>query len=491
MTRLHQRLSLALLGVLAALGAGFLMLGLHTSRLYEMEVQQRLNAELADHIVEHYPLIRSRRVNDGALEELFRMLMVINPSIEVYLLDPEGGILAYEAPPGHVERRRVSLGPIEAALRGRGRFPILGDDPRDADGSKAFSVAPIRDGGQLQGYLYVVLGGEAYDTIAGALAGSYALRLGAWLGAAILLLCAGVAALLFRRLTRPLSRLDARMADFAARELDEPIRPEVERDEIDRLQATFDAMSRRIREQIDALQQNDRLRRELVVSVSHDLRTPLAHLQGYLETLRLRGERLDADERQEYLGIALRHAERLGRLVHDLFELAKLDALNAPVQVEDFSVAELVRDVVDKQRLAADRRGIALTAQLASHECRVQADPSLLERALENLVENALRHTPAGGSVQVLGSRAGDLVSIQVRDTGEGIPPEERDRVFDRFYRTPSSSVEDRGSGLGLAIVRRAVELHRGSIRIESAPGGGSVFALLLPAVAANARDDT
>ena len=368
---LHAKLSLALLAVLALAASALLALSARSSQLYQQEVQQKLNVDLAAHIVDEYPLIRASQVNSESVEDLFHQLMVVNPSIEVYLLDPEGTILSYSAPPGRVQRTRLSLAPVEAFLRGESPYPLLGDDPRDLTGGKVFSAAPIRTDGRLEGYLYVVLSGEAYTGVAGMLGRSYILRLTAWVVGAVLLMSLAMAAFLFRRLTRPLATLDRRMQAFAASELEST---DASGDEVARLEESFERMSARIRDQIAELERNDRLRRELVANVSHDLRTPLTHLQGYLDTLVLKHDVLSDAEQAEYLQIAVRHSERLGRLVGDLFELAKLDALQAPVRTESISIAELARDVVANSQLAAADQGVTLVADARDGDCAVDAD---------------------------------------------------------------------------------------------------------------------
>ena len=483
MRRLYLKLAAALAMVLVVLAAGLLALTARTSHMYEQEVQQRLNAELAPHMVDKYALLREHEVNQEALKELFDQLMVINPAIEVYLLDASGEILAFSAPEGHVVRRRVSLAPVQELLDGNATGLILGDDPRDVGRSKAFNSAPILSDGRLEGYVYVVLGGEAYDGVAGMLGRSYILRLSAWIGGGILLVALAVAAVLFQRLTRPLAELDAEMARFGATTLGTDPEPLArEGDEIARLEASFRHMAQRIGEQMEQLERTDQLRRELVANASHDLRTPLTQLSGYLETLQLRHESLSPDERAEYLETAIRHSEQLGRLVDELFELARLDALDAPLRSETFSINELAHDIVRRYRLAAQDRQIQLVLT-ADGRCEMRGDPALIARSLENLIDNALRHTPDGGRVEVLAAPGSGMISVQVRDTGEGIAEADQERIFDPFYRGASTSARGIG-GLGLAIAKRAIELHRGRIRVDSRPGGGSAFELELPVAA-------
>jgi signal transduction histidine kinase len=243
-------------------------------------------------------------------------------------------------------------------------------------------------------------------------------------------------------------------------------------------------MARRIEDQIVKLEDQDRLRREMVANVSHDLRTPLTHLHGYIETLMLKEDSLEPAQRREYLEIALQHAERLGRLVSDLFELAKLDALQEPVECERMPIGELVQDIAQKYRLPAEARGVAFNAELAGELLWISANVGLIERALENVLDNALRYTPEGGSIDIKLQPFGEWLRIEVHDTGPGIAASEVPLVFDRFHRVRSSIDvgEGRGAGLGLAIAKRAVELHGGNILCESTVGEGTMFRFELPA---------
>jgi signal transduction histidine kinase len=478
---LFAKLSAVLLVLLLSVGGVTLGLTLTMSQLHLQEVQQRLNRQLARDILADTRAVHGEEIREDALEEIFHRLMVINPSIEVYLLDPRGKIEAVSAAPGQVRRQQVSVAPIQAFLEGTTRLPIEGDDPRSDRGTKIFSAAPIERDGEREGYLYVVLASEPYTSIAQMLRASYILRAGGLMvvGAFLLALVGGVVA--FRRLTHRLGSLAAEMVAFENRELardDEPPREsnQVQRgDEIDSLAAAFRVMASRIRGQIAQLRDADRQRRDLVASLSHDLRTPLTHLRGYLETLILK-ENATRAERRECLDIALQQSERLGERLDRLFELAKLDALGAPLDLERFSVAELVQDVVQKFQPAASEGGVSLQAEMAETLTVLTADPALIERALENLIQNAIRFTPSGGHVVVRVSHEDGSVRVEVRDTGPGIAASDLPHIFDPFYRAPSSRRGDGGSGLGLAIAKRALDLHGSELRCTSVVGRGTSF---------------
>ncbi len=489
---LFAKLAAALLPLFLLFGVFHVVSTLVTTRLYRQEVDQRLNRTLAAHLASEEILMTNGRINQKALERVFHMLMVINPSIEIYLLDPSGAILAYSAPPGTVKRSRVDLEPIRRLLRSGERLPVLGDDPRDARRQKVFSVSELpltRTSGPAapQGFLYVILGSEQYESAAALLRDSYVLNQSAIAGIAAVLLTTVAGLFLFRMLTRRLRSLTAAVDRFTKSgfsEISIALPAHAPEDDIDQLAASFRLMAGRIEEQVRGLRKTDALRRELVANVSHDLRTPLAALRGYLDTLLLKENTLSAVEKRDYLETAARHSENLGKLVSELFELATLDSRQAPPELEPFSLPELVSDVAQKFRLAAENKGVSLTAAPPLYDLPfARGDIGLVERVLDNLLDNALRYTPAGGEVTVsVRPESYGTLSITVADSGRGIAAGDLPHVFERFYRA-SPRESGSGAGLGLAIAHRIVELHGGRIDVESVSGGGSRFHFRLPSV--------
>ena len=396
--------------------------------------------------------IEQGRYDAKAMEGIFHAFMVVNPSIEVYLLDADGRILAYDAPPGRVKLERVDLAPVNRLIANTGTAPVTGPDPRDPRREKVFSAAPIGPVERPAGYLYVVLAGEQYDSVAAMFSTSFILRFATYGVVASLLLTLLVGLWLLHHLTYRLRRLDGAMTTFRDSGFERFVPPAGvdtgSGDEIHRLGRSFTEMAGRIQSQMAALRESDRMRRELLANVSHELRTPITSVKGYLETLLLKADRLSREEQREYLEIALRHSERLSRLVEELFELARLESGYNPLQRETFSLAELVQDVVAKNRIWADGRQVHLDAEIPPDLPFVEADIGLMERVLQNLIDNALRHTPGGGRVCVsLEARPG-TVRVHVADTGEGIPPEELPYIFDRFYQAHHGEHGNECSGI-------------------------------------------
>ena len=484
---LYSKLSFTLFVLVFVIGSLFFLLVRFSSEMYQQEVSQKLNKTLADHIVSEALLIKDQKINKEALKEIFHMLMVINPSIEIYLLDADGKVLDYSAPEGKVKRNYVDTENIKKFINSEIRYPVLGDDPRDLSRKKVFSAARIPVQGPLEGYLYVILGGEEFDSIADMLQGSYILSLSMWgLVAGLFVAMLGGFAMFFV-LTRKFKKLSDAMLAFTNGEdeskdqaryklVGKPV------DEIDFLGQQFNNMADQIEEQISELRKTDKIRRELVANVSHDLRTPLASMIGYLETLLLKDDDLPKQERKQYLKTALNQSQHLGDLVTELFELARLDSYETVIYSEPFSMSELIQDVAIKFQLNAKKKQIDLKTDYGSSVPLVYGDIGLMQRVLENLIENAIRHTPTGGSVTLALVPDADNVIVKVSDSGCGIPKDEMGRIFDRFYRLEKSRQPDNGSaGLGLAIASRILELHQSKIIVESEVDVGTTFLFNLP----------
>ncbi len=484
LTTLYSRLALTLFILLCLVGIMLVQVIGHSSTLYQQEVAQKLNRELASHIVAEQTLIQDHKINNQALDHLFHQLMVINPSIELYLLDEQGSVLGYSAPEGKVKRTQVALEPVRKFLDGSARFPLKGDDPRNPAGRKVFSAARIVNEDGLQGYLYIVLGGEQYDNVVQMLGNSHILD-----SALLVLLVALAAALtaglaIFALQTRRLRMLGNAMRRYAGERGDGSLAIRYAgntNDEIDVLGQQFNAMADKITSQINELMQMDGLRREMVANISHDLRTPLTTMRGYLETLQLKHAELSREEQQQYLQTALSHCQRLGQMVEELFELARLDSCESVVYSEPFSMCELVQDVTQKFQLRAREKSIRLNASLNPEAPLVYGDIAMMQRVLENLLENGLRHTPAGGSIHVGVDVDSGNVVVQVADSGCGIPAEDVPRIFDRFYQQDKNRYAGNSAGLGLAIVKRILDLHGSAIKVSSEVERGTTFSFRIP----------
>lgn len=449
---------------------------------FAAETDQRLNRQLAQDLAARFARFLGEDADFLGIEHTFHELMVMNPRVELYLLDEEGKVLAYFAEPEKIKRESVRIEPIRRFIEEEGvHLPLYGDDPRSRTRKKPFSAAPVSIGMGRRGYLYVILGGEQYDSTSAMLEGSYIFDTSVFILGGILAFTGLVGLMLFFLLTRRLRRMTAAVRRFEGGDYQRRI-PISSQDEIDQLGGAFNQMADTIVSTMEEIKRADALRRELVANVSHDLRTPLANIQGYLETVLMKEVELGPEERRRFLDIVYHNATALGRLIDELFELSKLEAQQVEPECEPFLLAELVQDTALDFQPQAEKNGVDLSTLLPQDLPFVYGDIGMIERVLSKLIENGLQYTPVGGRVSVALVSEGDEVRIEVADTGPGIPSRDLPHIFDRFYRVGKNrAVHGGGTGLGLAIARGIVEVHGGEIAVQSEEGAGSRFSFALP----------
>jgi len=484
----YSKLSLGLIFSFIFMGIILLVLAQYLTRSYQNEVEQKLHHQLAEHVVHDNKLLKNGEIDHAALKNAFHSMMILGPSFEFYILGAQGQVKTYSADPQRIKKQKVDIQPIQAFLNNQSNLPILGDDPRSEDKRKIFSAAPIFENIEgkeiLQGYLYIIIGGEIYDGIVDLLQQSHILSLAVWSLAMAMLFGLLVILILFALLTRPLRRLTQDMQQFRQKGFEHGQLPssrwqQNSADEIERLGSTFNEMANTLNTQYQKVKNTDELRRELISYVSHDLRTPLASLQGYLETWHLKNKELTVKEGEKLIDVAMKNAQHMSRLIEQLFELAHLDSEAVILTTEPLGIAEFAQDILQKMALEASKKQVSLDIEPKDPSIMVMANIEKLENVFTNLIENALRHCEAGDSIsiQILPSATTGQLSVSVRDTGLGIAEQELPLIFDAHYRA-NNSVRGKGlnSGLGLAISKRIIELHGSELKVDSTLGKGTQF---------------
>jgi signal transduction histidine kinase len=257
--------------------------------------------------------------------------------------------------------------------------------------------------------------------------------------------------------------------------------PQAGGDEIARVAAAFNRMAGELEARDAALRTSDALRRQMMADVSHELKTPLTAMRGYIETLRMPEVALDAERRDRYFETIDRETRRLERIVKDLLDLARYEHGAVVLQRRLFDIGRLFENVAGRHEREAHTKAVAIRIHVDPRADQVVGDPDRIEQAIENLVANALRHTPSGGSVTLSATQADGVATLSVSDSGGGIAPEHLSHVFERFYKVDASrAAESTGSGLGLSITKAIIERHGGTISVTSQPGR-TTFAILLP----------
>ncbi len=507
--------------IVSALGGGllitFVLLATWSTDRYHQEVTQALHRDLARYVLDHLPAPLFKQsgstwqVDAKVLKSIALNTMMINPGVEVYLVGLDGEILGHALPDSDVAPERIDPEPLLQFISGNNKGPVFASNPRMPSRRAIFSAAPVESGGQAKAYLYIVLASHQALTLAEQMQASHVARLSLGASAGLIALFSLTALFAFRRITRPVRKLSEAMQHYREQEFRSEINDHTESDtggnEVLALRQSFELMQERIRKQFEQLGESDRLRRELVSNISHDLRTPLAAMQGYLETLLLKSSELDAEQQLQYLKVAHRHSKRLGEMVAQLFELSKLDAGRVTPNLEIFSLSELLHDIKQDYELAARQRHLSLNIDGPEENLLVHADISLIQRVLQNLIDNAIQHTPRHGSVVLELVANETLIQVHIRDSGSGIAASEINHVFERYFQSArgaqsarglqsalgaqsasraqsahsATNVSERGAGLGLNIVKKILELHGSHIKVESPPNQGACFSFSLP----------
>lgn len=480
---LYGRISLTFLLLLVVIGGLQVFISVKSSVNYVCEASQKLNFSLAAGLASACAEFLSDSIDYKAINETMAHLQLINPGVNAYMLDQSGKIIAHFLSEDDLQRLYIDLDPVHQYLGDNAyhKLPIFGDDPRSLTRKKVFSVAPINFGfNQSSGYLYIVLV-SARDELAGeGIWGSYILSTSALLLITTLLFGAASGLFLFFFLTKRLHEMTGVVKKFEKGQYTQRV-PVGAEDEVGQLGIAFNHMAETMQNIMHDLERGDRLRREMVANISHDLRSPLASIQGYIETVLMKDEKLSTQERQAYLETILKNVNNLNRLVQQLFELSRLDACESEPIMEPFSIAELTQDVALKFQPQAEEKKLQLATQFPMDLPLVYGDIGMIERVLSNLIENALQYTPSQGEVIVELLAEAHGAKVIVSDSGVGISPDDLTRIFDRFYRVEKSRPRSSGgSGLGLAIAKKILEAHGSSLNVESKINVGSSFSFTL-----------
>jgi signal transduction histidine kinase len=477
---LLMQLTAVLFVVFAIIGLAYMCLSFYSTRNFFLETTQKLNAQVAQHLIHEVSPFQDGQVNQEALGVIMHSMMAVNPSIEVYLLGNDGQILSYVVLDKKVKLTSVNLDPIQEGIRNQFKNLILGDDPRNPSKSVIFSAAPVKHLNQLQGYVYMVLESEEQEAITTDLLGNYFFRVSVYSFfltlMATFLVGVGLIYFLLKRLKSMHEGINKfQNGDFQARiEI-------VGDDELTFLAKNINLMSDRIMNNIEELKKVDVLRRELIANVSHDLRSPMTVIHGYVETFILKQNQLSTNEQKQYLEAILHNSNKLNKLVNDLFELTKLEAKQITINREPVLLNEMLNEICSQFAFMAERSKINFQAQISTACDPIPVDSYLLNRAIQNVMDNAIKYANQSGRIEVNAMQNQEIFEIVVANTGKGILAEDLPHVFDRYYKSNNRSGQS--TGLGLAITKKIVDMHGGQIHVQSQPGALTSFRIQIPYV--------
>jgi signal transduction histidine kinase len=467
-----------------SLGAAYIGIAGWMAKRNFNAINEQLYGDVAVHLARNTAPFRNGRPDTAVTHDIIHSIMLINPSVEVYLLDTSGRIVDFVVPDKTVKTSKVDLGPVFRYIQEGGKKYVTGDNPKTPASRTIFSAAPVYEGHRLTGYVYAILASQKQAEVTAALDRDFFFGLGTLLFFATLVVIFLVGVITFFLITDSICKISSVVKRFTDGDHAARIEGQV-KGNLGVLTSAFNEMADTIVDNMNKLTSLDRLRQELIANVSHDLRSPLAITQGFVETLIMKEDSLPGAERQRYLSIVLSSLRKLARLVDQLFEYSKLEANQIRPVKEPFLLGELLSDIFMKYDIVAQARGITLRMENRENFPAVVADLALVERAIQNLLDNAFKFTPEGGMITISLRRLQKGIEIAIADTGAGIPLHDQLYIFDRYKQLPEHDSQKReGMGLGLAIVKKIMELHQATIHIRSTPGSGTIFWFQLPTIA-------
>ncbi|GIU03315.1 two-component sensor histidine kinase [Shewanella sp. c952] len=448
------------------------------------QIQQSLHRELAEHMAHINPLLSKGITSDAALKEAFHDFMLLGPSFEIYTLDNQGQVIAYDAKEEKIKQHRVDTNTIEQFIQGV-NLPILGTDPRSEQKDKIFSAAKLlTPSGQQTGYLYVIIGGEDFDSWQTIVSDHQAPQF--WTTA--ILIAIGFAIILFilllKLFTAPLSRLENDLRLVAAQQLNSGVTLPGQytgSSEINQLSKHINTLLQALSLQHQAINRQQEERHEFMLHLSHDLKTPLTSLQGYIDTWLL----LPPHERSsDLIEIAANSSQHLQQLLGQMLELAALENGQVKPQWQEIQLQEVLDELQQTFDPRANGKRIILDFE-DTLSLYINTDRQLLLRILNNLVDNAIRYTPEQGviSIKTIADKSSGTTWLQVSDNGSGMHKHEL-AALKQMTQKPMAMTAKQSAlpqlGVGLAIVRQLLAILKCDIQIDSQPGKGSRFRIEL-----------
>lgn len=493
---LYSRITLILFSIFLILAGFFFLFFEQASRSTQNETSQKLYLQLANNIVNDLGVISNNQFDLELIEEAFHTMMILGPNIELYVLDRTGKAITYSIPAETIKRTQINLQPIINFIDHKQRLPILGDDPRAEDRQKIFSAAAVYEKNNsignkvadktLIGYLYIIIGGEDYDSILTALRLSNAWQIGIFGVTSALGFLLIASLLLFYVLTRPLRQLTKEIKAFEQSDFTVSSKTPLQlsllkhhnNDEIQQLRQSFQQMQQRIIEQLEHLKKNDTIRREFLAYVAHDLRTPLAGMKAYLETLEIKQASMDHTERQQFISKAISNGDRLQGMINELFELTRLENHQVEWQQEAFAMGDLLSDIYASLEDKASQKQVYLQIDFQQASVQVIGDIAKIERVIQNLTENAIRYSEINSTVLIkTESIKNNKLCISICDQGTGIQENDLPYIFEPYFRASDEyKLKHKGAGLGLAISQRLLRLQDISLQVETEINKGTTF---------------
>lgn len=478
---IFRRISILVFTIITGLCILFITITYMSTTNFHQASTQSLNKDVAAHIAKFTSPFEHDSINTKKADSVFYNAMVLSPSAEVYFLDTSGKVIAYHAKKSDLKQWKLPLANIKKLIASKGEAYIKGPDPKDPSNNKIFSAAEVKGKSQTLGYIYVILASN--KSVSHLLFSNYISNFLIQVVCIIILFTIFITFIYLRRIERSFNDVMMVLERFQNGDLEARFKIK-EHNELGEITLAFNKMADLLVYNINSLKYSEKERKKFVTNISHDLRTPLSIARGYIETLMIRKSNndLDISEQETYLHIILNKIKQMDAMVNQLFELSRIDSVEFKAAKEPFVLSEVVQETVNIFQLSAAQKHINLKCTQCQYHVWINADVSMMERVVQNLVQNAVSNTPENGTIKIaLAVENNKELIFEIQNTGSPLSEELIEWINNPEEETILGTNWSSGSGVGLLIVKKILQLHNSSLKVLKGNNIGNSFVFSLP----------
>jgi signal transduction histidine kinase len=461
-------------------GLGLLFMGITylAATHFQQAGTQMLNKDVAAHIAQFASPFDSSGINRQKADSVFYNAMVISPSVEVYFLDTAGRVIYFHAPDSAIRLWKVPLENIRRQIRAKGKAYLKAPDPKDPEHPKVFSSAEVVTGSKKLGYIYVILGSNEYRSINELLFSSHIGMLAVKAFTFIILISILLSLFYVRRMQKRFNHMIRVLQQFQQGDFEARFDVK-DHDELAPVTESFNKMADLLVYNIHRLTQSENERKDFLASISHDLRTPLAVARGYTETLLIKSESqgISRREQEEHIKLVLHKIHQVENMVTQLFELSKMESVAFTPHKEPFVFSEVLQECLNATALTAAGKKIQLQCTGCETNLWIFGDVGMMERVVQNLLDNAVSYTPENGRIEILLEQQKDELVFEVINSGLPLPDELTEWINGEEV-SPTPRNRPVKSAIGLAIVKKVLALHQYPFYVNVLQNKGNRFAI-------------
>lgn len=479
---IFRRITILVFSLITVLGLLFIAITYFATTHYHQASTQLLNKDVAAHIAEFTSPFEKNGINKQKADSVFKNAMVISPSAQIYFLDTGGKVIAFYAPQKDIKLWKIALENIKKYIAEKGKDYIKAPDPKDPLEPKIFSAAEVTGTEGKLGYIYVILGSNQSENVMDVLLRSHISNLAIKAFVTILLLSIILSLFYLYRIRKSFNRMIDVLEKFEAGDITARFKIKND-DELAPVTHAFNKMADLLSYNINSLTKAEQERKDFIANVSHDLKTPLAIARGFTETLLIKKEGGDLSEqqRQEYVQLILIKIEQVETMVKQLFELSKIEAAEFKALKEPFVLSEIAQETITTFQLMAQEKEVKLICAQCQYHVWINADIHMMERVVQNLVDNAVKSTTKGGKILAYLEVENKELIFKIENTGDPLP-EDLLNWINNFNGQDSLSIARPAKlGLGLLIVQKMLYMHGTTLKASAKDSTTNIFSFRIP----------